>query len=392
MRTFLSVVMIACCASALLAQQEGIQFTKQMPWSDALQQAKAEDKLIFVDAYAVWCGPCKMMDRNTFTDEAVGTFFNSNFINVKIDMEKGEGIELAQQYGVRAYPTFLFIDGDGKVAHRLVGYYEPAPFLEASRVATNPQLRLSAYEARYNAGERTPEFIAEALEVFQRAMHPRTEELIEVWLESSSDWSSPQAMMLLVQNLKSSDSRQFKYMVNNIRQFENAFGKGQVMNLVQNTIISEMLAQTGGTLPEMADIRKVFQAKLPAAIAEQYATHVSMILAQYEGDADQFAKAAVNYYKKYPSDDYNELNNIAWAFYESVSDKKMLAEALKWAEKSVKIKSLHYNNDTLAAVYYKLGKKKQALAAAENAIAIAKANDEDYSGTEELLLSIKAMK
>jgi thiol:disulfide interchange protein len=99
---------------------EGINF-ENISFEDALKKAKKEKKLIFVDAYAVWCGPCKWMEANTFREKEVGDAFNKKFINLKIDMEKGEGPELARKYNVRAYPTMFLIDGDGKVVKRILG-------------------------------------------------------------------------------------------------------------------------------------------------------------------------------------------------------------------------------------------------------------------------------
>tara|TARA_R110002111_G_scaffold108334_2_gene167008 strand:- start:12 stop:413 length:402 start_codon:yes stop_codon:yes gene_type:complete len=99
---------------------DGIKFS-DISFEDALKKAKKEKKLIFVDAYAVWCGPCKWMDANVFTEKEVGDAFNEHFINLKIDMEKGEGPELARKYNVRAYPTLFLIDGDGKVVKRILG-------------------------------------------------------------------------------------------------------------------------------------------------------------------------------------------------------------------------------------------------------------------------------
>lgn len=101
-------------------EEDGINFSTQT-FKDALKQAKEEDKLIFLDAYAAWCGPCKRMDRTTFKDGKVGAFFNENFINLKIDMEKGEGRSLSSKYRVTAYPTLFFIDGEGRVVKRTVG-------------------------------------------------------------------------------------------------------------------------------------------------------------------------------------------------------------------------------------------------------------------------------
>ena len=101
-------------------EETGISFFHGT-WSEALAKAKAENKLIFVDAYTTWCGPCKWMSRNAFTDAEVGEFFNKNFICVKVDCEKGEGIELARKWKITAYPTLLGIDAAGNVKQRNVG-------------------------------------------------------------------------------------------------------------------------------------------------------------------------------------------------------------------------------------------------------------------------------
>lgn len=108
--------------------EPGIQFS-EAAWKAQLEKAKSENKLVFLDAYTSWCGPCKMLQKNVFTQQAVGEFFNKEFINVKIDMEKGEGPELALQYPLEGYPTLLFIDGDGKVVKKVLGYQSPEQLL-----------------------------------------------------------------------------------------------------------------------------------------------------------------------------------------------------------------------------------------------------------------------
>lgn len=98
-------------------------------WEEALQKAKAEKKLIFLDAYASWCGPCKMMKRRTFSDPKVGEQFNKYFISVAIDMEQGEGPELARKFQVDSYPTLIFLQPDGKLITKAIGYHSPEEFL-----------------------------------------------------------------------------------------------------------------------------------------------------------------------------------------------------------------------------------------------------------------------
>ena len=89
-----------------------------------LKMAKKEKKMIFVDCYTSWCGPCKMLAKNIFTQDSVADFYNANFICFQIDMEKGEGPELARKYGVAAFPTLLYVDKDGMLKHCVVGYLQ----------------------------------------------------------------------------------------------------------------------------------------------------------------------------------------------------------------------------------------------------------------------------
>ncbi len=106
-------------------------------WNDALQKAKDENKLIFLDIYASWCGACKRLKANTFTDREAGDLYNANFINLALDGEKGEGKVLAKKYGVRAYPTLLFIDHTGRLVAEVNGYHNPRRFVELGKRVLN---------------------------------------------------------------------------------------------------------------------------------------------------------------------------------------------------------------------------------------------------------------
>lgn len=103
---------------------KGIQFFDGT-FKEALDKAKEENKLVFLDVYAKWCGPCKLLKRTTFKDEEVGTYFNANFINITIDGETKEGNELMKKYNLRAYPSLLIIDVNGELKTKTTGYMKP---------------------------------------------------------------------------------------------------------------------------------------------------------------------------------------------------------------------------------------------------------------------------
>lgn len=147
--------------------KNGIQFTHGT-WSEILELAKKENKPIFVDCYTVWCGPCKMMSATVFMEPAVADYFNATFINAKVDMEKGEGIDIKNKYSVKAYPTFLYLDKDGKELNRLVGSMPSAEFIAESKLGMSGN-GLSKMQAKYAAGERSSAFILEYLAVLDKA-------------------------------------------------------------------------------------------------------------------------------------------------------------------------------------------------------------------------------
>ena len=101
--------------------ETGIHFIEQ-DWDKALKTAQDQDKLVFLDIYATWCGPCKMLKQYTFTDAKVGEFFNKNFINISVDGEKGVGPSLAEKYAIEGYPSLIVADATGKPVLITAGY------------------------------------------------------------------------------------------------------------------------------------------------------------------------------------------------------------------------------------------------------------------------------
>lgn len=131
----LLIVLALLASISTFAQNtaSGIKF-EHTAWKEIVKKAKAEKKLIFMDAYTTWCGPCKMLQANVFPNKELGDYFNKNFVNAKIDMESDEGIALSGLYPVRGYPTLFFIDPNtGKIVKELLGYTEIYKLLDAGQ-------------------------------------------------------------------------------------------------------------------------------------------------------------------------------------------------------------------------------------------------------------------
>ncbi len=100
---------------------DGIHFQKGN-WQQALDLAKKENKVVFLDIYATWCGPCKQLKKYTFTEKSAGDFFNTNFVNMALDGEQAEGAALAQKFEIEAYPTLMFVTPEGELITKSPGF------------------------------------------------------------------------------------------------------------------------------------------------------------------------------------------------------------------------------------------------------------------------------
>ena len=166
-KIFLFVILL--CWGIVGFTQDGVNF-EHLSFKEALDKAQAENKLVFVDCYTSWCGPCRNMTEHIFPQEKVGDYFNSKFVCVKYDMEKGEGKELNKRYkaNIIGFPTLLLIDKKGKVVHQMAGFQE-ADVLIAGMKAGKEGKSLFAYRDRYTAGERDFAFLKEYVTALQGA-------------------------------------------------------------------------------------------------------------------------------------------------------------------------------------------------------------------------------
>ena len=151
------VILFICLAVWVLPLAAQIDF-RESGFAKALEAAKVENKLVFMDCYTSWCGPCKRMAAQEFTQEKAGEYFNPRFVSVKIDMEKGEGVELRKRYDVNAYPTLLVLNAEGELLCRHAGYLSVDKLIDFAENGVKGG-GLTDMHKRYAAGERSVEFI-----------------------------------------------------------------------------------------------------------------------------------------------------------------------------------------------------------------------------------------
>lgn len=203
-------------------QGEGIDFFEGS-FEEAKQVANEQGKIIFVDAYTTWCGPCKRMSKNVFPQAEVGDFYNANFVNLKLDMEKGEGKSFRQKYGVNAFPTLLFLDPTGKVVHRITGGMDGDRLIKLGQAAAKKGDVSSALDKEYEAGKRDEAFIAQYVKARSRS-GKSVIKLANEFLATKPDLTTQHAQEILFYGASEADSRVFNKMVGQKSEMVTVFG------------------------------------------------------------------------------------------------------------------------------------------------------------------------
>lgn len=368
----------------LLLPAQGIQF-EHGTWAEVLAKAKSEGKPVFLDAMTSWCGPCKLMSKEVFPDPAVGAFFNTKFVSIKMDMERGEGANVSNRYKVSVYPTLLFVDGDGVVQHRSVGYHSPEELVELAKKALDSTKNLASFERQYAAGDRHREFLLQYLEAKTAAYDPDAGQIANDFLKVEDDYSTPENMDILMQHIDDPYSKGFKFLLSNQNIFEEKYGKRAVKTKIEG--VFESYLQSHPEL-QLGEVQRLYGTVYPEG-GEVLASRYRLVYYWQKSETENFALAAIDHYARYPSEDADELNEMAWIFAEEITDPAQLRTALDWSKKAVSLQETYYNQYTQAKLLGKLGKRKPAQKAAERSLQLAQAEGEDTTLIEELLESLK---
>ncbi len=386
--TFLFII----SQSVVYAQNRNIEF-EHTAWADVLAKAKKENKMIYVDCYTSWCGPCKWMAKNVFTNDTAADFYNANFVNAKVDMEKGEGIELAKKYDVRAYPTMLYLDANGVQLHRTCGSTLTQNFIANGKNALNIETQLATYTKKFSTTKVDANFAFTYFDMLENACQIYDAELVRYFdSENESNFISNENWKIINRFVEREDSKAFIYM----EKYKEEFSKLYTTNAVDTKIIqvyrSGLFSAIQNKNKERFELLKTKFKNTNAKNADKTIAEADIKMVQNDKDWKKYAALVLNYVEQYSTNDAYELNSFAWSFYENIDDKALLEKAAGWAKHATSIEDNYALNDTYAALLFKIGNKAEAKKIAEKAIALAKKSGDDYKETQELLDKINAMK
>lgn len=356
----------------LSVNAQGIDFFKGS-WEEALTQAAAQDKLIFVDAYAQWCGPCKRMAAEVFPKEEVGAYFNRNFISVKMDMEAPENEAFRSQYPVAAYPTLFFIDAEGNVVQKTKGAKQAAPLINAAKKALALAEPSEDYAAAYANGDRSPELMYK----YVRSLIRNDESHLKVandYLRTQEDINTPANLQFIVLSATDSDSRIFDMMAKRkdliIAAMSEEMYYSQVLAACQLTADKAVSFSSPNLLDEaLENISKHYPAK-----KEVFEIKTQMAYALAHNDGKTYAKYAKGYAKVMIPEHGQKLKDFALLIFKQFpKDKHALETAEDIAKDALRFEDGFEYYYSLAVIQRAMGNYKAAVES--GTIALVKAEE-----------------
>lgn len=358
----ISLIVVSLLILSTAAMAEGIVFFEGS-WSEALATARSQRKLIFVDAYTEWCGPCKMMNRNTFPSDQVGELFNSSFVNVKLDMEKGEGLTFASRYQVNAYPTLLFLNHKGEIVHKALGYLSPRALMSEAQIALRPENSLSGLELAFEQGTTNRDSLFMLAMAYHQMDDRRAYDVGERFFSTISrdkelllpeNWKAIQALTVDM------NSREYQYLLKKQKKFIRKFGYQPVLvkmyDLLKKAAISSALTRNDQAYQQALEI-----ANTRLKDDGRTSLRIQMTYAEASKNWPAYAARAVEYFDRYIIIQPKELSNAAKHLYLHINNEEQLEEAIAWTRQSIAIENAGYNNLILAQLLGKTGNEVEAL-------------------------------
>ena len=333
---------VCFCFGGLRAQEAdgGVKFVEGKTFNEALALAKESGKMLFVDCYTSWCGPCRMMATKVFPQKLMGDYFNEKFVSVKIDMEKGEGPELHKRFNVRAYPTFLFLDADGKELNRIVGGdADAAKFLAKVKEGLGEK-GLAAMTTRYEGGERDTTFLMDYLEVLGTAYDSgKAAEVAEVLLKGrgADMLANSRLYAAFLQYNSSPLSEAFRYVSAHKEEFYARYGRENL-----DRMMSMAWMAYPRTFIKKGEDGKVTYDKdgMAAYVKEMKKNGVEnrdeivllsdINVAEAMGDWKEYADCCSRYIKKYGAEDMYIYNWVLRIQKNCADDAEVKATAVGW--------------------------------------------------------------
>jgi len=383
--------------------KSGIHFQNELSWKQLREEARKENKYIFIDCFATWCGPCKYMDKNVYSNNSVSACVDSHFLSVKVQMDTtsldskeiqswySDAHAIQQDYKVTSLPTYLFFSPDGKIVHQGSGACNREDFISLVRNACNPDKQYFTLLEKYKSGSADIRLLPYLARMAKN--------LKEVDVANSVARFYCQNYLFKLSEEELSIKRYIEF-VSTFRQVLNSKDKyfdlfyrcgdkvdsimgvkGLSQSIVDDIITSEEItpvlenAYKNRLDPRWSKMYRGIKAKYGMDHAARNVLSAKVRFYEHEKNWRKHITNFVNQVEQYGVGNSIVdffLNNDAWYVFQHSNRRYELNKALTWTERAIQIseKPNAAYLDTRANVLYKLGHKEAAIAIDEIAVKI----------------------
>jgi thioredoxin-related protein len=309
-----------------------------------MAKSEKKKKLIFVDTYADWCAPCKMMEKDIFPQKTVRNFYNKKFICTKIDMESPLGEEFSTKHKVQSIPTFYFLNSRGNVIYKKVGGTKDAEkFVEYGQTAQDIYLfKLTGKEIK------KPTSILHYAYFLKEIADTNYNYYLHQFLATQSDWAAPENMQIILDLAEKENSPALEYFIENIDSFSAKLGESPVAEkrllLILDRSIEYLKATPKGQEPDLEGLMPVFEKYYGI---NKYLSHFILFQFRYYQQSEDYPNMRLVLRRfidevVVPMPDNRdkaiEYINTATVYYEATEGlPKHKAEAIQWGEKAIEL-------------------------------------------------------
>ena len=437
------LIFISALFISLLGFSQGIQF-EHGTWKDVLEKAKQTNKPLFIDVYTSWCGPCKKMSKDIFPLAEVGKVYNENFVCYQVDAEKGEGIYIARKYGVKAFPTYLFVKSDGTLFYTAIGSREAKIFLLLSNKALaelkDPKT-IAVWDKEYLEKKDDPAFILNYMNkrsILGLPNAPLFDEYLKLIPEGKctsdtvadlyrKEGDNLRVNSFAYKNLEKNKDffysklmgSTYSYLQDGIMNTVRDAAKSKNEQLLADAIVAYDRLPKGPSMPQKDELYMEYYKRTGETgnymkyatdfcdsqlmnISKESIDKKDSLIAQLVekqissgalANVDSMNLALLKKTSLHMTRDRTsqKLNDIAWEVFGATSDKDALQKALGWSKRSLELFPENSASiDTYANLLYKLGQKEEAISKEEEALKYA--DQTSSKGFQDTIEKMKAGK
>lgn len=376
-------------AAPLIVSAQGIEFFDGT-FEEAKEIAQEQDKLIFVDCYTTWCGPCKRMSSSIFPNAEVGKVYNKNYISLKLDMEKEQGMRFGQKYPVSAYPSMFYLDAQGEIIQKVVGGKTVLDFIAIGKKMVTQNDRTDSYAQQFEDGNRDYDFILKYVkEINKVGKSPIT--LANKYFREEPSIDANQKATLLLEAVTEADSKLFDQLIalkpEAVKATSENYFDEKIIAACTKTVDKAIEYEYDDLLQE--GILKMKESVPSRAKAFEYQS--LMKYAKAFQNYEEWAKHAKKYFKKSGKkyETYATLIEDVQGFYRSNDEAKK--SMFKWYDELVKCAECGEKEFlTYAQLLLENGEKTKALEIANDLLAKNKSEGKDSRMVEKFIQYIES--